>query len=544
MFSIPKNGASLLGLDISSRAVKLIEISQKGKRYRVESYAVEPLPANAVVERTIRDVKAVADTIKRAVKRSGTRAKTAAVAVAGSAVITKIMTLPAGLTDDELGSQIETEADQSIPFPLEEVKLDYLVLGPSDKTPQMVDVLLAASRSENVDARIEAIELAGLTAKFVCVEPYALEAPFALIAQQLLGGGLGTVAVVDIGATMTMLNVMHNLKTIYTREQIFGGKQLTEAIHQRYGLSMEEAGKAKKLGGLPEEYITEVQEPFKEAMAQQISRSLQFFFSSNPSTRVDQIILAGGCANIPGTAALIEAKTGIPTSIANPFAGMSLSPRINPQALGNDAPAMVIACGLALNHYSTQPQINLLPWREELRKERQQQLMVAALGSLIITGGLFYLFHYYVNGQIEAQNGRNEYLQQQIAEVDKRIKEVASLEAEKVRLLARMNIIQELQASRPQVVHVFDELVRTIPEGIHLTKAQRKGQVLTLEGVAESYARVSTLMNNLDQSQWFASPKLEVVQTSAKDKTRISRFVLQSSVLPKPKAHTATEGSQ
>jgi type IV pilus assembly protein PilM len=541
VFFTQKSSASLLGLDISSKAVKLLEISQKGKRYKVESFAVEPMPANAVVERTIRDVQAVADTIKRAVKRSGTRAKAAAVAVAGSAVITKVVTVPAGLTDDELGSQIELEADQSIPFPLEEVNLDYLVLGPSEKNPQMVDVLLTASRSENVDARVEAVELAGLTAKFVGVEAYALEAPFALIAQQMPGGGLGTVAVMDIGATMTTLNVLHNLKTIYTRDQIFGGKQLTEAIQQRYGLSMAEAGKAKKMGGLSEEYLTEVQEPFKEAMAQQVSRSLQFFFSSSQSTRVDQIILAGGCANMPGAAALIEGKTGIPTSIANPFADMSLSARIDPQALGNDASAMMIACGLALRRYATQPQINLLLWREALRKERQQQFMVAAIGGLLITGGLFYSFHNYVDGQIEAQNGRNEYLQQQIAEVDKKIKEVASLEAEKAKLLARMSVIQELQASRPQVVHLFDELVRTLPEGIHLAKAERKGQVMTLEGVAESYARVSALMNNLEKSDWFAGPKLEVVQTSAKDKTRISRFVLQVSVLPKPKGRTATE---
>jgi len=536
-----KAAAPLVGLDISSKAVKLVEISRKGKRYRVESYAVEPLPANAVAERTISDVEAVADAIKRVVKRAGTRAKTAAVAVAGSAVITRVINVSAGLSDDELTSQMELEADQYIPFPLDEVNMDHVVLGASEKNPQMLDVLLAASRSENVEARIEAVALAGLKAMFVGVEAYALETPFSLIAQQMTGGGLGTVAVVDIGASMTTLNVLHNLRTIYTREQIFGGKQLTEAIQQRYGLSVEEAGKAKKMGGLPEEYLTEVQEPFKEAMAQQVSRSLQFFFSSSQSTRVDQIVLAGGCANIPGAAALIEAKTGIPTSIANPFADMALAPRINPQALANDAPAMMIACGLAMRRYVTEPHINLLPWRETLRKERQQRFVLAALGSVVAAGGLFYLFHNYVGGLIDNQNSRNDYLQQEIVQVDKRIKEVRDLEAEKARLLERMNIIQELQASRPQVVHVFDEMVRTVPEGIYLTRSQRQGQVLTLEGMAESYARVSALMNNLDKSDWFTAPKLDVVETSAKDKIRISRFVLRATVLAKPKARGAME---
>jgi type IV pilus assembly protein PilM len=534
--AIQKRSAPLLGLDISSTAVKLLEVSQRAKRYRVESYAVEPLPPNAVVERTINDVEAVGEAIKRAARRAGSRLKHAAVAVAGSAVITKVISLPSGLTDTELASQIELEADQYIPFPIEEVSLDYVVLGTSEKNPQMVDVLLAASRSENVDARVEAMELAGLDVALVDVEAYALEAAFALIAPQLPAGGKGTIAMVDIGAGMTTLNVLHNFKTVYTREQIFGGKHLTEAIQQRYGLSFEEAGKAKKLGGLPDEYASEVLQPFKESMAQQVSRSLQFFFSASQYTRVDQIVIAGGCANIPGIAGLIEAKTGIRTFLANPFAEMALAPRINAQALSNDAPAMMIACGLAMRHLVDLPHINLLPWREALRKERQKRFVATLAASLALTGGAFYLAHDYMNSLIEAQQARNQFLQDEIVKVDKRIKEVDRLEAEKARLLARMNIIQELRASRPQVVHVFDELVRAIPDGVYITKVARNGQILTLEGVAESNARVSALMNRLDRSAWFADPKLDVVQSAEREKLRTNSFVVAVTVEAQPKA--------
>lgn len=347
-----KKQPPLLGLDISSTAVKLLELSQSGGRYRVESYAVEPLPLNSVVEKTISDVEAVGEAIKRAVKRSGSKTKNAAVAVAGSAVITKIISMPASLSDEDMASQIELEADQYIPYPLEEVNIDFEIMGKSENDDERVDVLLAASRSENVDVRIAACEIGGLKAAVVDVEAYAMENAAGLLASQLPERGVGkTVAIIDIGATMTTLSVLHDNKIIYTREQVFGGKQLTEEIQRRYGLSYEEAGMAKRQGGLPDNYVPEVLEPFKEAMAQQVSRSLQFFFSSSQYNSVDHIVLAGGSASIAGVDELIEAKLGTNTTVANPFANMSLSPRVKAQTLSNDAPALMISCGLALRSF-------------------------------------------------------------------------------------------------------------------------------------------------------------------------------------------------
>ena len=347
----PKQQA-VLGLDISSTAIKLLELSRNGERLRVESYAVEPLPANSVIEKNIADVDAVGEAIKRAVKRSASRTKNAAVAVAGSAVITKIIAMPASLSEDEMEQQIELEADQYIPYPLEEVNLDFEVIGPSENDPERIDVLLAASRSENVDIRVAAIELAGLKAKIVDVEAYAMENAFALIIPQLPEQGIDqTIAVIDVGATMTTLNVMHDRKTIYTREQVFGGKQLTEEIQRRYGLSYEEAGMAKRQGGLPDNYIPEVLEPFKDAMTQQVSRSLQFFYGSSQYNNVDHIVLAGGSAMIPGIDEMIANKLGVHTSVANPFTNMTLASRVKAQSLSNDAPALMIAAGLAMRSF-------------------------------------------------------------------------------------------------------------------------------------------------------------------------------------------------
>ncbi len=348
-----KSAPPLIGLDISSTSVKLLELGQSGNRYRVESYAVVPLPENAVEEKNIADVEAVGGAIKRAVSRAGTRTKQAAVAVAGSAVITKIISMPANVSDDDMADQIQLEADQYIPYPMEEVNLDFEVLGPSEKSEDMVDVLLAASRSENVDIRVAALELGGLTAKIVDVEAFAMEAAFSLLGHQLPDNGVGkTIAVVDVGATMTTLSVSHDFKVIYTREQVFGGKQLTDEIMRRYGLSYDEAGLAKKQGGLPDNYEPEVLQPFKDAMIQQVSRSLQFFFSSSQHNSVDHIVLAGGCAAIAGVDAMIEDKLGITTSVANPFANMSLTSRIKPEGIRGDASSLMISCGLALRRFS------------------------------------------------------------------------------------------------------------------------------------------------------------------------------------------------
>ncbi|MDQ3618169.1 MAG: pilus assembly protein PilM [Pseudomonadota bacterium] len=341
----------MVGVDISSTAVKLLQLSRAGNRYRVEHYAVEPLPPNAVVEKNIVEVEAVGEAIKRAVARSGTRVRHAAAAVAGSAVITKVIPMPADLDDDDMESQIELEAVNYVPYPIEEVNLDFEVLGPMPNNPELVEVLLAASRAENVEVRASALELGGLIPRVMDVEAFAIENAFALLADQMNSPRDGIAALIDSGATMTTLNVLRNGRSLYSREQVFGGKQLTDEVMRRYGLSYEEAGLAKRQGGLPESYEIEVLEPFKEAMVQQVSRLLQFFYAGSEFNRVDQIVIAGGGASIPGIAQMVEEQLGVPTMIANPLAHMTLGPRVQAHSLAQDAPALMIACGLAMRSF-------------------------------------------------------------------------------------------------------------------------------------------------------------------------------------------------
>lgn len=341
----------MIGIDISSTSVKLIELSRSGNRFKVESYAVEPLPTNAIVEKNIVDANAVTESLRKAIKRSGTKTTRCALAVPSSAAISKVVAIPAAQSELELEAQIQLEADQYIPYALDEVNLDFEVLGPHAGNPAMIDVLLAASRKENVEKRTAIAEAAGLSPVVMDVESYATCNAYSLINTQVRTTEHPVVAIIDIGHTMTSITVVQDGQLVFSREQAFGGRQLTEEIMRRYGLSYAEAGLAKKEGGLPDNYGPEILKKFKDNMAQQAHRLLQFFFAASQHTEVSEIVLAGGCASIPGADEVIEVRTHTRTTIANPFNRMNFSPKINQQRLGNDAAALLVTVGLALRGF-------------------------------------------------------------------------------------------------------------------------------------------------------------------------------------------------
>jgi type IV pilus assembly protein PilM len=347
-----KSSNNVLGLDISASAVKLIELKEKGSRYQVESFAVAVLPENAVVDNNFANIEAIGHAISVAVERSGTKLKQVALSVAGSAVITKIISIPAPDSDEDLDAEIELLAEQYIPYSLDEVNLDYYIIGPHEGNSALVDVQLAASRRENIEDRVAAIEYAGLEAKIIDVEAFALENSFGLLGDAVPDYGPNAmIAIVDTGATLTTLHIIRNNRVIYSREQSFGGKQLTEQIQRRYGLSHEEAGLAKKKGGLPESYVADVLDPFKEVMCKHIDRSLQFFFSSSGNHSVDHVVLSGGMSSLSGVDLLLEKKLEAPVTIANPFAQMTLASKVDALSLRNDAPSLMVAAGLAMRSF-------------------------------------------------------------------------------------------------------------------------------------------------------------------------------------------------
>jgi type IV pilus assembly protein PilM len=343
----------LLGLDVTTSSVKLIELVETGRGFRVESFAAEATPPNAINDKAIVDAEAVGEAIRRAVKRSGTKTREVAVAISGDAAITKVIQMPKNLSGADLEGQVELQADQYIPFPMEEVSFDFETIGESERDPDMLDVLLVATRTENVEQRQAAVEAAGLTTRVVDVEAFAVENACSLLQHQMPEEGIDKfIAIVDFGASTTTFSVLHSLKVIYTRDFAFGGQQLTEEIMRTYGLSLEDAGRAKKEGGLPSNYQPEVLDAFMDDMSQQVSRSLQFFLASGTGRdQPDQVLVCGGCANIPGVADVIGSRIGIPTEIGDPLGQMKLSSRAKSHGVQKDATALLTACGLALRSF-------------------------------------------------------------------------------------------------------------------------------------------------------------------------------------------------
>src|SRR3989338_1017743 len=337
----------LFGLDISSSSVKVLEIAEAGKdAYRVERYAIEPLARDAVVDGNINNLEAAADAVKRAHKRLGTRIKHVAMAVPTGAVITKKITVSAALREEDLEVQVEGEANQYIPFALEEVNLDFQVVGPSPTNPDEQEVMIAATRKERVEDRVAVAHLAGLKPLVMDVESFAQQTALSLVVHGLPGGAKDqNVAIVDVGANVMQVTVLRNDQSVYTREQAFGGNQLTQEIVSRYGMSPEEAENAKRSGGLPEDFESEVLRPYMENLSMEVQRALQFFFTSTQYHNVDHILLAGGSAVIPGLDEVVHTQTQVATSVANPFALMQTSNRVQLKRLMVDAPSLIVACG-------------------------------------------------------------------------------------------------------------------------------------------------------------------------------------------------------
>jgi type IV pilus assembly protein PilM len=343
----------MLGLDISTSGVRLVELADAGKnQLRLERYASEALPRGAVVDGNIENIEQVSEAVRRVWKKSGTRVKLIALGMPPASVITKKIILPAGLSEDQLEVQVESEASQYIPFALDEVSLDFDVLGQAANSPDDIEVMLAAARKEKVEDRVAIAEAAGLTAVVMDIESYAARAALDRVTAQMPQAGHDQiVALFQIGAQVTHISVMLDGDTIYEREQPFGGNQLTQDIVRAFGLSFEEADAKKKAGDLPENYQAELLAPFLENAALEVTRAIQFFYTSTPYTRIDQLFLAGGCALTPGLLDLIASRTKISSAVISPFKGMQLGPTVREQQLRHEAPAYLVACGLALRRF-------------------------------------------------------------------------------------------------------------------------------------------------------------------------------------------------
>jgi len=342
----------MLGLDISSSSVKLVELGRNAAgQFVLERCAIELLQAGWITDGNIEKFDEVADAVRRLVKKSGAKTKNVAMALPPSAVITKKIVLPGGLTDAELEVQVEAEANQYIPFPLDEVSLDFCVMGPSASSAGDVDVL-TASRRERVQDIQGLAEAAGLKPVIVDVESYASRLAAGRLIETLPNQGAGAVvALFEVGALTTSLQVLRDEEVLYERDQAFGGAQLTQQIVRQYGFSLEEAETKKRNGDLPEDYEASVLRPFIDTMVQEIARSLQFFFTSTPHNKVDYVMLAGGAAALPGLSEAVKRQSTFDCRLLNPFEGMEMGSGVRVKKMKREESSYLTSCGLAMRRF-------------------------------------------------------------------------------------------------------------------------------------------------------------------------------------------------
>lgn len=346
-----KKADPVIGLDIGSTSVRLLQLSSHGSGFRIDHFAIEPLGEGVVVDKAVQDVEAISNAISRAIKASGTRAKSCAIAVSGSAVFTKTISLPSNLAEADIESQVQIEANQYIPYPLNEVSLDFEVLGPSARNADLIDILLAASKSENVESRQDAIDAAGLKAKVVDVEAFAIANAFELIRKRDGLNRTQAVGVFDIGFDLTTLLVIKGGQVIYTRDHPFGGHQLLEETQRRYDMTPEQASFFERNEQAPDDFDEEVLEPFQLNVVHQISRALQFYASSNEYSNISTIYLSGGTASLKGLAPMVQRELGMTTRTADPVSGMEIAQSVAVTSLKRNSNNLMVAMGLALRGF-------------------------------------------------------------------------------------------------------------------------------------------------------------------------------------------------
>lgn len=344
----------MVGIDIGSHSVKAVLLSKKGELYRLEAFAVEAMPKGAMVERSIQDIESVGRVIHKIRKKMPKAVTQAVVAVSGQTVITKVIFMDVSLSDTELESQIEIEADSLIPYPLDEVSLDFEKLDINEADPSKVNVLLSAARTESVEARAGALDAGGFEPKVVDVESYALSRTMTLCSNALPEDAEDKiVAFIDVGASTTLFSVVQKGKTIYTRDQVFGGEQYTKTIVSYYNKSFDEAEQAKITGDLPPNYTFEVLAPFQTTFLQQVRRAVQMFLTTSGNDQLDYIVLSGGTSLIQGIDRLLIDELGIHSIIIDPFADMELSPEMDRELLDKHRAQLAVASGLALRSFSS-----------------------------------------------------------------------------------------------------------------------------------------------------------------------------------------------
>ena len=350
----------IMGVDISSTGIKLVELSRSRSGYELVSLATVPLPRDAIVENTIIDSTAVTEALIEAVNAAKASTKNVALSVSGNAVIIKTITIPT-VSEFELEAQIQYEADQHVPYDIDDVFLDFFIQGMTADDPEQMDVVLAACKREVVEDYQMVLAEAGLTAKCVDCAVFALENGAELTDQHTFPSGgdhlladedADVHALINIGANMMNINVLINGQMAFVRDQFYGGQNLTEEIQKEHGISYQAAEQLKTDDF--DSVHPEALERFYMGLTSELVRSLDFYSASRAEFPVRKLLLSGGCALIPNIATELEQRLGIDTAILNPFDSIKIPARkFDEQHVKRIGPMLMVPVGLAMRSFDS-----------------------------------------------------------------------------------------------------------------------------------------------------------------------------------------------
>lgn len=349
----------LIAIDISSTGVKLVELAHTRSGYELKAMAVVPLPRDAIVENTVIDSMAVSQALLDALEEAQPSVRKAAISVSGNAVIIKSVSMPT-VTEFELETQIEFEADQHVPYDIDDVYLDFQILGGDANDESQMDVVLVACKREIVDDYQLVLSEAGLEAKCVDCAVFALENAAEMLG--LVNNDVAlesfddedsqTIGLVNIGANLMNINILRNGQMAFVRDQFYGGQNLTEEIQKEHNLGYQAAEEMKKSSF--HDVSPEAIERFYVGLTSELVRSLDFYAANHAEYPVQKLYLTGGTALIPEIGVELEQRLGIETEVVNPFDKIKINKKkFNQEHLERIGPMMMVPIGLALRGFDT-----------------------------------------------------------------------------------------------------------------------------------------------------------------------------------------------
>lgn len=336
----------IVGIDIGSSSVKLVQLVEHKGAYTLKNVGILPLPSEAIVDNSLMDTTSIVETIRDLVKSLGTKAADAVCSISGNSVIIRKISLPA-MTPEELEDQIAWEAEQYIPFDINDVNLDFEILDADLSASGKMTVLLVASKKEIINEFVSVFGEAGLKLVVVDVDSFAVQNIFEL---NYLPSEGDVVALVNIGASIMNLNVIKGGISLFTRDVQMGGNLYTEEIQRQFALSSEDAERIKVTGDFADkDRLNEVMSRVNETLSLEIHRSLDFYNSTAEDQKIGKVYLSGGCSKVPHLAEVVSEKLGMSVELMNPLQNITCNEKeFDPEYLQEISPLIAVAAGLAM----------------------------------------------------------------------------------------------------------------------------------------------------------------------------------------------------